>query len=41
MDNFEKRRKKKDKAKEKKDRNGMLSTKHIRIAENLQNRCPR
>ena len=38
MDDFCKRRKKKDKAKEKKDRNGGLSTKHVRISEAIKNK---
>jgi len=36
MDDFQKRRKKKDKAKEKFERNGGFSTKHIRITEEVQ-----
>ena len=36
MDDLQKRRKKKDKAKEKFERNGGHSAKHIRIAEALQ-----
>lgn len=33
MDNYQKQRKKKDKAKEKFERTGGLSTKHVRIVE--------
>jgi hypothetical protein len=36
MDTFENRRKKKDKAREKADRNGSYSSKHVRIVEELK-----
>ena len=36
MDSFEKRSKKKDKAKEKFERNGGLSARHVRITEARQ-----
>ena len=36
MDEFQKRRKKKDKAKEKFERNGGHSARHIRISEAVQ-----
>jgi len=36
MEEFQKRQKKKDKAKEKIQRNGGFSTKHVRIVEKLQ-----
>ena len=36
MDTFENRRKKKDKAREKADRNGSYSSKHVRIIEELK-----
>jgi hypothetical protein len=36
MDEYKQRRKKSDKAKEKYERNGKNSTKHVRIIENLK-----
>jgi hypothetical protein len=36
MDEFQARRKKKDKAKNNKDRTGGLSTRHVRIVESLK-----
>ena len=36
MEDFQKRRKKKDKAKEKFEKNGGLSTKHVRMSEAVQ-----
>jgi hypothetical protein len=38
MDEFKQRRKKSDKAKEKYEKNGNFSSKHIRIVENLKNK---